>query len=370
MPSHSWQHRDWPAYIFSLGELEDLLIAFSENTGRLEGMLMGLSEDSREDAVVDLILAEAVKTAEIEGEFPHREDVLSSIRRNLGLQNAPHRASDRSAEGLGELMVDVRRTCLDPLTEQKLFQWHMMLLGYRKKLRVGAWRSHSEPMQIVSGAIGREKVHFEAPPSSMVPMEMERFIRWFNDTGPGGRMEIKWAPVRAAVAHLYFETIHPFEDGNGRIGRAVAEKALSQSIGRPVVMSVSKAIEADRNGYYSALQNAQHSLEITEWVSFFVRKVLTAQQDAETLIGFTLRKARFHEKFKGLLNSRQSAVIERMFEEGPKGFVGGMNARKYIGIAKTSKPTATRDLQQLLDMGAFIPYGTAGGRSTSYQLNL
>jgi Fic family protein len=367
---YNWQQEDWPAFRYNLQDVEDLLFAFREKTGRVDGLLEGLPKDSRDDTVVDIILAEAVNTSEIEGEFPAREDILSSIRKNLGLQHAPQRFRDRSAEGLGALMVDVRRTCLEPLTEEKLFQWHTLLLGDRKKIRAGAWRSHPEPMQIVSGAIGREKVHFEAPPSARVPREMEGFIRWFNDTAPGAGREIRSAPVRAAVAHLYFETIHPFEDGNGRIGRAIAEKALSQTVGRAVVLSVSKAIETDRNAYYKALQQAQTSLDITEWVAYFVRTVIEAQTDAETVIGFTIKKARFHERFRGRLNPRQSAVIDRMLEEGPKGFDGGMSARKYGTIAKTSKATATRDLQQLLDMGAFLPFGTAAGRSTRYQLNL
>jgi Fic family protein len=199
---------------------------------------------------------------------------------------------------------------------------------------------------------------------------MKKFIQWFNETAPGGKNEIKKAPVRAAIAHLYFETIHPFEDGNGRIGRAIAEKALSQTIGRPVMLSLSRTIEAKKNIYYSSLEKAQRSNEITPWMEYFVRTALDAQRDAETQIDFTLKKTKFFDRVKDQLNERQLIVIKRMLEEGTKGFEGGMNARKYIGITKASKATATRDMQQLLEIGTFVLAGKAGGRSTSYQVNI
>ena len=169
---------------------------------------------------------------------------------------------------------------------------------------------------------------------------------------------------------MYFETIHPFEDGNGRIGRAIAEKALSQTIGRPVVLSLSSTIEANKKNYYEALEKAQQSNEITRWVEYFVRISLAAQTEAEEQIDFTLKKTRFFDRYKDQLNERQLTVIKRMLEEGPKGFEGGMNARKYIGITKTSKATATRDMQQLMEIGAFILSGKAGGRSTSYRVSI
>jgi Fic family protein len=195
-------------------------------------------------------------------------------------------------------------------------------------------------------------------------------ITWFNETAPGGKKEIKKAPVRSAIAHLYFETIHPFEDGNGRIGRAIAEKALSQGIGRPVLLSLSKTIEEKKSAYYNALQKAQSSNEITEWINYFVRTVLSAQAEAEELIMFTLKKTQFFDRFKDHLSERQTKVIQRMLEEGPKGFEGGINAGKYSSITKASKATSTRDLQDLLKMGAIVLIGQAGGRSTKYQVSL
>jgi Fic family protein len=370
MATYNWQQSDWPRFKYALQGVEDLLLSFSEKAGRVSGILEALPEETKQDVIVDIILAEAIKTSEIEGEFPNRKDVLSSIRKNLGLHISPEHIKDKSAVGLGELMINVRKTFKEPLTKEKLLEWHRMLLGQNKRIEVGQWRTHEDPMQVISGARGKEKIHYEAPPSSQVPGEMKEFIRWFNDTAPGEKNEIKKAPVRAAVAHLYFETIHPFEDGNGRIGRAIAEKALSQTIGRPVVLSLSRTIEANKNEYYEALEKAQRSNEITKWMKYFVYTALAAQTEAEEQIDFTLKKTKFFDRFKDQLNERQLTVIKRMLEEGPKGFEGGMNARKYIGITKTSKATATRDMQQLMEIGAFVLAGKAGGRSTSYVVNL
>lgn len=370
MAIYNWEQKDWPGFTYSLDKLEDELFSFSRKVGRVSGILDSLPESIQLETLVDIMLAEAIKTSEIEGEYPNRKDVLSSIRKNLGLHNSPEHIKDKKAEGLGELLIDVRNSYKEPLTSAKLFAWHRMLLQETKNIRVGKWRNHPEPMQVISGAIGKEKVHYEAPPSAMVEQEMNRFIDWFNNTAPGGPQEIKIAPVRSAIAHLYFESIHPFEDGNGRIGRAIAEKALSQTIGRPVMLSLSRTIEANKSDYYAALEKAQRSNEISDWIAYFVETALTAQTEAEAQIEFTLKTTRFFDQYKDLLNPRQLMVIRRMLQEGSKGFEGGMNARKYTGITHISKATATRDMQQLLEIGAFIPLGKAGGRSTSYQVNL
>lgn len=370
MAKYNWQQSTWRQFTYDPQVAEDLLLQFAEKVGRVSGILEALPEETRQDIVVDIILAEAMKTSEIEGEFPNRKDVLSSIRKNLGLHTDPGYIKDKSAIGLGELMINVRKTYKEQLSEEILFTWHRLLLGQDKRIAIAQWRTHEEPMQVISGALGKEKVHYEAPPSSQVPDEMKKFIAWFNDSAPGGKYEIKKAPIRAAIAHLYFETIHPFEDGNERIGRAIAEKALSQTIGRPVVLSLSRTIEAKKSIYYNSLEKAQQSNELTKWIAYFVATTLEAQIEAENQVNFTLKVTRFFDRFKNQLNDRQQTVIKRMLEEGATGFEGGMNARKYIGITKTSKATATRDLQQLLEIGAFILLGKAGGRSTSYKINI
>ncbi len=366
---YNWQQKDWPAFKYTTEVVEDMLLQFSEKAGRVLGILEALPEESREGTVIEIILAEAMKTSEIEGEHPNRKDVLSSIRKNLGLHETASFIKDKSAAGLGELMIDVRKTYAEPLTIDKLFAWHRMLMGSTSRLRVGDWRKHEDPMQVVSGAIGKERVHFEAPPSAQVPKEMEAFVGWFNETAPGGKKEIKKAPVRAALAHLYFESIHPFEDGNGRIGRAVAEKALAQSLGRPVILSLSRTIESNKSSYYGSLEQAQRSTEVTPWVEYFVSTTLAAQAEAERQIDFTLKKVKFFDRFRDQLTERQFLVVGRMLEEGPVGFEGGMNARKYISITKASKATATRDMQQLLELGVFVLVGKSG-RSTRYEIKL
>lgn len=368
MNSYNWQQKDWPNFKYSLSDVEDDLFSFAERVGHITGILKALPEDTQTEALIDLMVAEAIKTSEIEGEYLSRKDVFSSIRKNLGLNLPQEKIKDKKAEGIAELMVDMRNTFKETLTKEKLFAWHRMLLSGNEEIEAGRWRSHEEPMQVISGAMGKENVHFEAPPSARVPEEMDQFMIWFNATAPGGENEIKKAPVRAAIVHSYFETIHPFEDGNGRIGRALAEKAVSQGIGRPVMLSLSRTIEANKKEYYSSLEKVQQSNEITGWINYFVKIVLNAQIEAEEQIEFTLKKAKFFDRFKDLLNERQLSVIIRMLEEGIKGFEGGMNARKYMGITKTSKATATRDLQELVEKNAFILFGS--GRSTGYQVNL
>jgi Fic family protein len=365
--TYNLQQEDWPEFRYDLTGMDDVLLAFAERTGRASGLLQGLSADAQAEAAIELMVAEAIKTSAIEGELLSRRDVMSSIRKNLGMDGVA-RAGDRRAEGAAALMIDVRNSFEASLSEGKLFEWHKMIMMGSRRAKAGGWRTHKEAMQVLSGPVGKEKVHFEAPPSSRVPGEMKRFIGWFNETGPGGKQEMKKAVVRSAVAHLYFESIHPFEDGNGRIGRALSEKAMSQGIGRPVLLSLSRAIEADRKGYYAALQEGQQSNEITPWIKWFVNIALAAQIHAEEQIDFTLKKTRLFDQFRDQLNERQLQVVRRMLEEGPEGFRGGMSAKKYMSLTGTSKATATRDLQDLADKGVFVPSG--GGRSTNYRVNL
>ena len=365
--SYNWQQSDWPNFRFELGEMEEQLLAFSNHAGQVGGLLEGLPDDLGTEAVIDLMITEAVRTSAIEGENLRRSDVMSSIRNRLGLNAVPEPVDSRLADGAGELMVAARNSFRDPLTEATLFSWHEMLLARTPGLRVGAWRKGGDPMQVVSGRIDRPTVHFEAPPAAQVPNEMARFIQWYNDTARGGPKAIPHAPVRSALAHLYFESIHPFEDGNGRIGRALSEKALSQGLDRPAVLSLSATIDAERNAYYDALKAAQRGNEVTEWLRWFVGVVVKAQQDAEAQVRFVLQKSKFFQRFESELNERQLKVVRRMFDAGPEGFTGGMNARKYVSLTGTSKATATRDLQKLASLGALVPVGS--GRSTRYELS-
>lgn len=370
MATYNWQKKDWPEFTYSLQGMEGSLYAIAEKVGRTTGKWEAMPENMQQEAFITMMVSEAIKTSAIEGEFLSRSDVLSSVRNNLGLHRDTERIKDRRAACIAELMIDVRNTWSAPLTSDKLFDWHRMLFGKQPYMLVGTWRTHNEPIQVVSGALGKEIVHFEAPPSSKVPAQMEAFLQWFNATAPETASDIKHAPVRSAIAHLYFESIHPFEDGNGRIGRAIAEKALAQGMGRPVLLSLSSAIESQKRAYYEALKQAQRSNEITPWLAYFADMILRAQDMAEDLVDFTLQKARYFDLHKDQLNERQRKVVSRMLEEGPDGFKGGMNAKKYGHMTRVSKATATRDLQHLVEIGAIRKRGDAGGRSTRYELNL
>ncbi len=367
MIRYNWEDKDWTKFTYSLKGLESVFIAIHRNEGKYDGIVGNMPKGLQATTVIDLMVEEAIKTSEIEGAFFSRKDVLSSIKKNLGVHSKVI-VQNKDADGVGKVMVDVRKTYARPLTQAKLFEWHKMLLPTAKDILVGKWRTHAEPMQIISGAMGKRKVHFEAPPSKSVPKEMKQFLEWFNNSAPTGKSPIYNAVVRAAIAHLYFESIHPFEDGNGRIGRALAEKVLSQGNGRPALLSLSFAIEKNKKEYYKQLQKAQAKNEITAWMHYFAATVLSAQKFAEQQINFTLKKVAFWDKYKLLLGPRQLKAVKRMLDEGINEFEGGMNASKYGSLNKISKATATRDLQELFAMGVLKVYG--GGRSTSYMLNL
>jgi Fic family protein len=365
--TYNWQQPDWPQFRYKIATVEEALFDFAQRAGRTSGLLDGLPEGIKSEAIIDMMIAEAMKTSEIEGEYLSRKDVMSSVKRNLGFHDGSQ-VSDLRARGAADLMANVRNTYAEPLTEEMLFSWHRMIMLGSKGINAGQWRAHSEPMQIVSGSFGREKVHFEAPPSKQVPDEMKAFITWFNETTPKTKADQNKSPIRSAVAHLYFESIHPFEDGNGRIGRAISEKALSQGLGYPALLSLSKSIEAHKNDYYNGLMVTQRTNEVTDWIIYFVDTIVSAQIDAENQISFSLLKTKFFDRYKSELNERQTKVIRRMMEEGEEGFKGGMSAKKYMSITKTSKATATRDLQELTKIKALLQSGS--GRSIGYQVNL
>ena len=361
---YNWQQKDWTNFQYDELLFEKLWIEFITIAGESEGFMKSSPQGIQEESIVNLLVNEAIKTSEIEGEFLSRIDLISSIRKNLGYPTESIIIKDQRSLGIANLLISSRENYAENLSEEMLFDWHKLLMQGNYSVEIGKWRTHSEPMQVVSGAMGREKVHFEAPPSEILPKEMKQFFDWFNES----KITIKNPLIRSAVAHLYFESIHPFEDGNGRIGRIIAEKTLSQSLNRPILMSISKTIEANKNGYYSALQKGQSSNEINDWIVYFSQVIINAQRDFNQTILFSIKKAAFFDANKSLLNERQQKVIKRMLEEGENEFVGGMNARKYLAIAKTSKATATRDLVDLVEKGILTVKG--GGRSVGYQVSL
>jgi Fic family protein len=363
----NWQKDGWPEFRYDSTALEAMESEFLISSGVLLGVCKHLDKDQFDTLRVELVSEEALKTSEIEGEFLNRDSLQSSIRRQFGLQSDLRRIPP-AEEGIAEMMVTVYQTWNEALSDETLFTWHSMLtMGRRDLVDMGCYRRTAEAMQVVSGALDRRTVHFEAPPSHCVPREMGLFNDWFNRTTPGGPSALP-ALTRAGIAHLYFVSIHPFEDGNGRIGRAIAEKSLSQSVGRSSLIALAHMIEARRKDYYAALESNNQLQEITEWLTWFGRTVLDAQDYTVKCIEFLIQKARFYDRLAGQLNERQEKVLARMFQEGLDGFEGGLSADNYLRIVRTSASTATRDLQALVAKGALVRTGEL--KSTRYHLNL
>ena len=361
----NWQHIDWPNFSYDAEAMAPLEQRFLRSSGEVIGAVRHFSEDDGSQLRIELLSDEAVKTSEIEGEFLDRASVQSSLRRQFGIHtdNRPVRPQE---SGIAEMMVDVYRNWSGSLHDEALFQWHSMLMaGNRYIETIGSYRHHNDAMQIVSGRLDKPTIHFEAPPSRQVSAEMALFIDWFNSSGPGGQAPLP-ALTRAAIGHLYFESIHPFEDGNGRIGRALAEKSLAQNIGQPSLISLASTIERNRKAYYSELERHQRKLDIAGWVAYFSETVLEAQSATINRIAFFIQKAKFYDSYRGRLNERQEKVIARIFREGVAGFQGGLSAENYIAITATSRATATRDLQQLVEIGALSRTGER--RHTRYAL--
>jgi len=345
----------------------------------LSGGMGQLKDSLQYEAYIDLMVSEAINTSQIEGERLDREDVRSSIKNFLGLSKPPTLVMDPRAEGIAALMVDVRKTFKEALTNEKLFHWHQLVIPEQKdnflahRIQVGRWRTSQDPMQVISGPIGYEKVHYEAPPAHQVEAEMDRFLSWYNDSSPlnPNQKDVLPGPVRSAIAHLWFESIHPFDDGNGRVGRAIAEQALAQDLNRPPLLSLSTIIEKDKNAYYNGLNQAsQSNLDITAWVNWFSNSVLLAQREAVQKVDFVLKKSRFWENHQEVgLNKRQVKAIHKVFKAGPDGFEFGLSAKKYMGMTGCSKATATRDLGDLVDKGCLYRLA-GGGRNARYNLNL
>jgi Fic family protein len=363
---YNWQHKDWANFSYNRDAISDIVVKFSELTGEMNGILQGMDIAEQQEEVVRFMISEAVTTSGIEGEFISRQDVMSSIKNRMGLNAKPEHVKDRRAKAVSELLIAVRNSYNKRLTGTDIKRWHELLFESHRNIRAGKWRAGKAPMQIVSGTVGRETVHYEAPPSAHVAQEMKKFVEWYNDYNTNANATD--ALVKTAIAHLYFESIHPFEDGNGRIGRAIAEKCLAQSLNRPVLLSLSSVIEKNKKQYYAALKDAQSSLEITGWLVYFSNVILQAQTEAVKIVGFSLQKTKFFDKYKSELNTRAHKVVKKMLDAGYKGFEGGMTAKKYMTIAKTSKATATRDLQHLSGIGALSVQG--GGRSIHYELTI
>lgn len=363
----NWEIPSWPDFRYDAAAIAPFEQRFLLSSGEVLGAVHHVSPPERDQLRIDLLSDEAIKTSAIEGEMLDRLSVQSSLRRQLGLSPDSYPTKPRE-QGVAEMMVDVYSTYAEPLTHATLFRWHSMLLPHGRHLEtIGAYRQHAEAMQIVSGRLDRPTVHFEAPPSEQVSSEMGGYLEWFNRTAPGAN-EPLLALTRAGLSHLYFESIHPFEDGNGRLGRALAEKSLAQNIGQPSLIALAFTIERDRKDYYDQLERHQKTLDVTPWLEWFAGTVLKAQKVTLNRVEFFIAKAHFFDQHRDQLNDRQTKAIARMFKEGPDGFKGGLSAENYVSITGTSRATATRDLQRLVELRALSRTGER--RYTRYWLNL
>jgi Fic family protein len=364
----NWQLPDWPNFKWDRSQISVAEEQFLLGAGVAIGTVKHLGEDEHNQLLVEVMSGEAVTTSAIEGEVLDRASVKSSILRQLGLASPDKRRVMPAEQGIAEMMVDLYRSFSQPLSNEMLFGWHRMMTSGRKDLvDIGRYRTSREPMQVVSGPIGAPTVHLEAPPSKQVPAEMKRFVSWFNRTAPGSREPLP-AITRAGTAHLFFESIHPFEDGNGRIGRANAEKAMAQSFGQPVLVALATTILAHQMSYYQALERANRQNDITEWLNWFGGIALEAQRRSIAQVEFIIAKVKLLDRLRGQINERQQKALIRIFREGPEGFKGGLSAGNYCTITGASPATTTRDLADLTERGALIRTGER--KHARYALNL
>ncbi|MBF0198596.1 MAG: Fic family protein [Planctomycetes bacterium] len=362
----NWEKSDWPNFSYNSERLAKYELEFIKQSGMLLGAYSHVDNQEQQKIVISIISDEAQKTSEIEGENLNRESIQSSIRRNFGLDADISRVSP-AENGISMMMVELYRHFKNDISDELLFHWHRLLTEGSEDLKAGAYRTGSDPMQVVSGYVHKPTVHFEAPPSERVPEEMSGYINWFRAaTAEKNRGE--GILIKAALAHWYFISIHPFEDGNGRIGRALAEKMISIHLGEPLLLSLSSVIQKNRSAYYDILEQSNKENEITAYLIYFSELVLESLAYSQKLVSFIIKKGKLYNRVKDELNSRQSKVIARIFKEGPDGFDGGLSAKNYASIAKSPHATTTRDLQDLVAKGVLRKEGQL--KSTRYFLDI
>lgn len=359
------EHPDWPQLRWDSAALQARLAGVRHRQGLLLGRMATFGFDDRNESSLAVLTNDVVKSSAIEGDILPVDEVRSSIAHRLGIDVAGLTTPSRHVEGVVEMMLDATQRFEADITRERLFAWHASLFptGHSgaRKITVAAWRTPDcGPMQVVSGALGQEKVHFEAPDASRLDEEMANFLAWFND-------EDSLDPVlKAGIAHFHFVTIHPFEDGNGRIARAIADLALARADGmKERFYSMSSQIEAERSDYYARLEIAQRGgLDITTWLEWFLGCLDRAVAGAETILAGVLRKGRLWRQLSGrAVNERQRLVVGRLLDD----FEGFLTTSKYAKLAKCSADTALRDIRELVEWGALVQ-NAAGGRSTSYRL--
>ncbi len=353
----NWQSDKWPIFTYNKNQLSDFEAEFLAESSIVFGAYQHIDKNDKKNIIIELITEEAVNTSEIEGEILDRESVQSSIRKNFGL-HTNNKKIPQNEKGISDMMIDLYETYDKNLSNEYLYNWHKKLaLGRSDIENIGKYRTHDEPMQVVSGPIHKPKIHYEAPPSRIIPIEMERYSEWFNEASQMSANKLNTI-INAGIAHLYFVLIHPFEDGNGRIGRALSEKLISSSFHYPVLLSISSIIQKNKKEYYDILEEHNKKLEITDYLIYFSKLILEAQKLTGKTIEFTIKKTKIYDKYSELLNERQLKVLSKIFEAGINGFKGGLSANNYKSIAKhTSDSTVTRDLQGMVSIGLLKKVG-------------
>ena len=365
MTTYIHQKDNWPNFTWKSDELVNLLSEARNLQGRLIGRMESLGFDLRNEALLDTLTLDVLKSAEIEGELLNPEQVRSSIAQRLGMEFAGSVASDRNVDGMVEMMIDATKNCFKPLTADRLFDWHAALFPMGRsgifKITVADWRKDTTgPMQVVSGAAGKEKVHFQAPDANLIEKEMTNFLNWFNGNDNTDLV------IKAAVAHLWFVTIHPFQDGNGRITRALTDMLLAQSDkSNQRFYSMSAQIRIERKQYYEILEKTQKGdLDLTDWIKWFLGCLINALKATDKILTRVLLKADFWNRHsKTIINERQKKVLNKLLD----GFDGKLTSMKWAKIAKCSKDTAIRDINDLINKEV-LQKESAGGRSTNYEL--
>ena len=363
--TYIWQQDSWPQWVYDHKDLSHLLTQVYQAQGRLCGRMHDVGMGLRTQETLKVLTEDVLKTSEIEGEKLNPDSVRSSIARRLGIDIGALAPSDRHIDGVVDMVLDATQNHEEPLTEIRLFGWHAALFptGYSglSKIQIGTWRDDAlGPMQVISGAIGRQKVHYEAPPATLLALEIKRFLAWFNGSNQEDSI------IKAGLAHLWFVSIHPFDDGNGRIARAIGDMALARAEKTSQrFYSLSAQIQRERKDYYNMLEMTQKgSLEVTQWLSWFLGCLLRAIQGAEASLAATLIKANFWQRWSNApMNARQIKLLNKLLD----GFDGKLTSSKWAAIGKCSPDTALRDITDLVERGVLVKSG-AGGRSTSYEL--
>lgn len=364
-PIYIWQYPEWPDFTWDNSRLITLLSEVRNHEGVIKGMVSGLGFDLQSRTALDTMTEDVLRSNEIEGVMLNSDKVRSSIARHLGLDTASLPQPDHYTEGVVQVMMDAVKNCDRPLTHERIFNWHAAMFPTGRSgiypITVGTYRTGSEPMQIVSGAMGKEKVHYEAPPSDAVPAMMDRFISWVNsedsDTDP---------VLKAAAAHLWFVAIHPFDDGNGRLTRTITDMLLSKADGLPLrFYSMSAEILREKKSYYAILEKiTTGSTDITDWIEWFLQTMSHALERTEDTVNRVVRKSYFWQLHKdAAMNERQVRIVNMLWD----GFTGKLTTSKWARITKVSQATALRDITDLINKGILIP-AADGGRSTNYLL--